>query len=294
MNQRQCRFAFGEVVAEVLPAFGRIGTIVEDIVHELVSSPKVFSIRSKRLHNRIRAPSQYGSHFGTRLKQLGGFPMDDLEITLLGCVGIVRVHQLQHFSLSNHISRLGHDLHHALRREGGHHLKCARVNKVTDKHARLIAKHLIGGVTATTHGGPVNYIVVQQSGGMNKFNERSCLEDSMSLVSTGSADQYDQQWAQPLAAACDDVVRDLVNQGHRAFEACSDYAVDGLEVRLDERPYFFEGHRYRKDCVAGGIHNEPHILADADPGENGAGRGERAKYSCKLEKRPFDPPGIRQ
>jgi hypothetical protein len=68
---------------------------------------------------------------------------------------------------------------------------------------------------------------------------------------------------------------------------------------LDERPYFFEGHRYWEQGVAGGIHNEPHILADAGAGENGEGgtspeRGTRAKCSCKLEKQPFDPPGVRQ
>jgi hypothetical protein len=67
------------------------------------------------------------------------------------------------------------------------------------------------------------------------------------------------------------VVRDLIYQGNRTFETCADDAVDGFEVRLDERPNFFEGHRYWKDCVAGGIHNEPHILADAGAGENGDG-----------------------
>jgi hypothetical protein len=95
---------------------------------------------------------------------------------------------------------------------------------------------------------------VQQSGGVNEFNERGRFDDGMSFVSTGSADQDDQQWAQSLAAACDDVIRDLIHQGNGTLETCTDHAVDGFEVRLNERPNFFEGHRDWKDCVAGGIH----------------------------------------
>jgi hypothetical protein len=134
---------------------------------------------------------------------------------------------------------------------------------------------------------------------MNEFNERSCLDDSMAVVPTGSADQDDEQGAQPLAATCDDVVRDLVNEGYRTFEPGPDDAVDGFEIRLDQAPDFFEGHCHWEQSVAGGIHDEPHILADAGAGENGERGtspegGIRAKCWCKLEKQPFDPQGVRQ
>jgi hypothetical protein len=121
----------------------------------------------------------------------------------------------------------------------------------------------------------------------------------MSFVSAGSADQDDQQWAQSLTTPCDDVVRDLVNQGYRTFETGPDDAVDGFEIRLDERSDRFEGHRHWEHGVAGGIHDEPYILADAGAGENGEGGtspegGIVAKCWCKLGKQPFDPPGVRQ
>ena len=55
----------------------------------------------------------------------------------------------------------------------------------------------------------------------------------------GPAGQDDEEGAQALPAAGDDVVRDLVHQGDGAFEPRPDHAVDGFEIRLDERPDFF-------------------------------------------------------
>src|SRR6266702_5965562 len=49
MDQRQCRFAFRQVITQVFSALGRVGAIVEDIVHEFVCGAEVLAIRSKRL-----------------------------------------------------------------------------------------------------------------------------------------------------------------------------------------------------------------------------------------------------
>jgi hypothetical protein len=93
----------------------------------------------------------------------------------------------------------------------------------------------------------------------------------MSFVSAGPAGEDDEEGAQAFTATGDDVVRNLVDQGDGALEARADDAVDGFEIRLNERPDFFEGHRHWEQSVTGGIHNEPHILADAGGGENGEG-----------------------
>jgi hypothetical protein len=92
---------------------------------------------------------------------------------------------------------------------------------------------------------------------MDEFDESGRLDDRISLMTAGSPNQDDQQRTQALAAAGDDVVRDLVHQRHRTLQPRADDAIDGLKVRLDERAYFFEIHRYWEDCVACGIHGEP-------------------------------------
>jgi hypothetical protein len=95
---------------------------------------------------------------------------------------------------------------------------------------------------------------MQQSRGMDEFDESGRFDNCMPLMAASSPDENYEQRAQALAAAGDDVVRDLVHQWHRAFQTRADDAIDGFEVRLDERAYFFEVHRYWEDSVAGGIH----------------------------------------
>jgi hypothetical protein len=106
---------------------------------------------------------------------------------------------------------------------------------------------------------------------MDEFDESGRFDDCIPLVAASSPDENYQQRAQALAAAGDDVVRDLVHQWNRAFQTRADDAIDGFEVRLDERAYFFEVHRYWENSVAGGIHGEPCILADTSVRRNGAG-----------------------
>src|SRR5690349_7339784 len=104
---------------------------------------------------------------------------------------------------------------------------------------------------------------------MNELNERSGFHNSVPIVPAGPASQDHHQGSQALAATGNDVVRDLVDQGYGTFEPGADYAINAFEVRSDQCPDFFEGHCSWEQSVAGGIHDEPHILADAGAGENG-------------------------
>src|ERR1700756_2824295 len=110
---------------------------------------------------------------------------------------------------------------------------------------------------------------MQQSRGMDEFDEGGCLDNRKSSVTASPSRQNHQERAQPLAATGDDVIRDLIYQRDGAFQASTDYAVDGLEVCPDQPADFFEGHRDWKNCIGRGTHGEPRILADAGVGENG-------------------------
>lgn len=54
----------------------------------------------------------------------------------------------------------------------GHHLKGAGIDKIADQHAGGIAKRRIGRGFAATHIRLIDDVVMQQGGGMNKFNQR--------------------------------------------------------------------------------------------------------------------------
>src|SRR6185437_14771119 len=91
---------------------------------------------------------------------------------------------------------------------------------------------------------------MQERCGVDELDEGSRFDVHMGPMPAGTASQYDEEWAQPLAAAGDDVVGDLVHQRNRALQARADHLVDGNEVRLDERAYFFQCH-YRTDLGHG-------------------------------------------
>ena len=62
------------------------------------------------------------------------------------------------------------------------------------------------------------------------------------LVAAGARGQHDAQRPQPLAAATDDVLRDLVDQDDVAGQPLDDGLVDALQVVHDQRPDLFELH----------------------------------------------------
>ena len=125
MDQRQGRFAFGQVVTEVLAALLRVGAVVEYVIDQLVRGAEVAAVRSERpAHGGLRL-REHRSHFRTGLEELGRLAVDHIEVALLGRVRIVGVHQLQHFTLGDDVGRLRHDLHDRLAGEVGHHLEGA-------------------------------------------------------------------------------------------------------------------------------------------------------------------------
>ncbi len=125
MQQRQRGFAFGEIVAEILAARGRIRAVVEHVVDELVGDTKMFAVACERFLLLDGRAGQYGGYLRTGFEQPAGLAVDDLEVSLLGGFRIVRIHELQHFAFGDHVGGVRHDLHDALRADGGHHLKRA-------------------------------------------------------------------------------------------------------------------------------------------------------------------------
>ena len=77
---------------------------------------------------------------------------------------------------------------------------------------------------------------------MDELDESRRLDMSLGPVSAGAAGEDDEQWTQPFAAPGDDVLRNLVHQGDGALQPGADHLVDGSQVRLDERTYFFQSH----------------------------------------------------
>ena len=181
----------------------------------------------------------------------------------------MRIHQLQHFAFGNRVGRVRHHFLDAQVTELDHHLERAGVQVIPDQHARLAAEDLVRGVTAAAHVGAVDDVVVQQRGGMDELDDRGRRDVLAAVVTTRFCCQYDTQRAQSLAAAADDVLRNLVDQHDVAGQALYDGQVDTLQVFCDERPDLFELHS-RDKPPAGLDDRKPGMVPVAPRLGNGA------------------------
>jgi hypothetical protein len=231
MQQRQRGFAFGEVVAEILAARRRIGPVIQHVVYQLVSRAQVFAVTGQRGLLRVIGAGEHGGDLGTGFEQSAGLAIDHFEVTLLGGLGIVRIHELQHLALGDHVGGVGHDLHDPLRAHGGHHLEGARVDEVADQDAGLVAEDIVGRGAPAALLRPVDHVVVQQRGGVYEFDEGSGFDVFVALDTAGAPGQHAEQGSQAFAAATNDVLGHLVHQRHGALEAGADHGVHGLQIR---------------------------------------------------------------
>ena len=106
------------------------------------------SIARERVLGCSAAATEYGGNLCTGFEESRGLAINHFEVALFGGVGVVRIHELQHFAFGDDVRGVGHDLHDALRTGRGHHLERTRVDEIADQHARLVAEDGIGGVAA--------------------------------------------------------------------------------------------------------------------------------------------------
>ncbi len=174
-----------------------------------------------------------------RLKQPGGFAANHVDVAFLAGVGIVSIHELQHFALGDGIRRIGNDLHDRHAVEQHHHLKGARVQEISDENAGRIAEYFVGRLAASAQRGAVDHVIVQQSGGMDELDDGGRIDMLFALVPAGASRQKHQKRTQTLAAGVDDIGGHLVDERDLAVQTKLDDPVDGLEISGYQRANLF-------------------------------------------------------
>ena len=101
----------------------------------------------------------------------------------------MHIHQLQHFALGDDVGGLCQHFHHAHAVGFDHHLEGARIQKVPDQYAGRITKGRVGRCQATAQAGIVDHVVVQQGGGVDKFDNGRQLQAPRVLAAQGAAAQ---------------------------------------------------------------------------------------------------------
>ena len=150
----------------------------------------------------------------------------------------MRIHELQHFALGDHVGRVGHDFHDAVRPGRRHDLERARVDEIPDQDAGLVAEHLVCGVAAAALRGMVHDIVMQQSCRMDEFDEGCRLQmpgmTDQPAPAGGVGGKQHEQGPQALATAGNNMFGHLVDQGHGTLQAGADDCVNSGHVRAHQ------------------------------------------------------------
>jgi len=92
VNQRERRFAFSQIVAEMLARLCLTAGVVEYIVDELEGRAQMHTVLGQLLLNLSRGAADNGAQPRRRLKQLGGLVSDDLQIAHFVDIGVVAIH----------------------------------------------------------------------------------------------------------------------------------------------------------------------------------------------------------
>ena len=91
---------------------------------------------------------------------------------------------------------------------------------------------------------------------MDELDDHGELDMPVALVTQRAGGEQNQQRPQPLAAAADDVLGNLIHEDDIGREARANGAIDGREIVVDERPNRREVHKHRGG--RGGKHGRRH------------------------------------
>ena len=165
---------------------------------------------------------------------------------------------------------MSHDAHAV---ELDHHLERARIEEVADQHARCVAPQRIRGLPAAAKVGFVDDVVVQQRRGVDELDDRRGGDMVPAARATRARGEQDCERAQPLAAAADDVVGDLVDERDVAAEATDDRAVHVGPILTDCGPQSVERRDWRQGVGEGHAGRMIHRAPSGRAGPRALSRG---------------------
>jgi hypothetical protein len=218
MDQRQRRFAFGQVVAEVLAAGGRVGAVVEHVVDQLVGGAEVPAEARQRALHRLRGAADHRGDLGAGLEQLRGLAVDHLEIARSVVSGSWAF--ISCSTSPSAITLVASAMISITRceRVAAISWKAREYTKSPTSTLAWLPTDLVGGVAAAARADmSTTSSCSRVAVWMNSMNGGGL--DAARAGVAGAAGEHHQQRAQALAAAANDVLGDLVHQRYAHCES---------------------------------------------------------------------------
>ena len=242
INQRQSRLTLAQIVAHVFTQNRRIARVIQNIIGQLERRAQMTTISGTQRLLLGHTTAHHRGQLRRSLKQSRGFIMNHLHIARLGHVRIVHIEQLQNLAFGNHIGRVGQNLHHAHALHADHHLKRARIQKVTDQHAGRIAKHRVRRLPPTAQIRFIHHIIVQQRGRMDKLHhcrQRVCRMRARILQR--AREQQMNRRTQTFAACRNQILRNLVHQRHFRVQGLANHFIELIHIGANRRQWVMFG-----------------------------------------------------
>jgi hypothetical protein len=144
--------------------------------------------------------AEHPANLCTTAEQVGGLAADDVEVLVLGDVGIAVLGELVEFAL-DHLE--------GVRQRHRHRLD---VQVITEQHGDVVAPAGVHGEAAAAQFGLVDDVVVHEGGGVNELDHGRVEHRAVALVAAQPRRHQQDGRAHALAAAGLDVLPDLRDQ----------------------------------------------------------------------------------
>ena len=175
---------------------------------------------------------RHAARRGEQSRRLGA---DDRQILLFVGLDPPLRGQLLDFALGDHRRRVAEDSEHLEAAVLDHQLECPAEQEIADQHARRIAPDEVGGALAAAHARTVDDVVVKQGRSVDELDRGGELVVAGAGIAQQICAGERQHRAHALAAAGDQMPRELGDQRDLALHPLEDDGVHAIHVRRDQR-----------------------------------------------------------
>ena len=214
------------------------GDEIQGVVGHLESHPQVVPERLDLVAPRRRDAADDCADFAACRKQRSRFERDNAVILRLADAQVALLQRFDHLALGHLDGHVGHRFHHQMVLVGQRQRHRLGVEVIADQDGDFVAPQRVNRRIAAPQLGVVHDVVVQQGGGVDELDDGAEVVHARAVVAAQAGRQDEQRRADALAAAGQDVLCGLRDEGNVGVQMPGDGRFDLLQVGFDKAPHF--------------------------------------------------------
>ncbi len=226
----QRHLAFAEIGADRLPQRPGVTREVEQIVHELEGDAEIEPVLAERLRLLLADLPEHAADLRAAAEEIRGLAPDDVEVLLLGDVGVAVLRELVELALDHaqrDVAQQPDDVEGIVGERQRHRLD---VEIVAQQHRDVVAPARVHREPAAAQLGFVDDVVVHERGGVDELDDGRIQDGALALVAGQARGHQQDGGTDPFTAARLDVLADLGDQIDLGFDLTAEFAIHLLQV----------------------------------------------------------------